>query len=97
MPQSEYEECYNELSKLWGQYPIVEDYKNTLSKKSGYEKWIDSDNIDLFIANNYDFDDEQDKIIEKYYGEEWDVTAEFPEWCRRFFGGYWYDDFAGCD
>lgn len=82
-----FRECYNELSSLWNKYPIVEDYKKTLMGGNVDE------NIDLFIANNYSFDDEQNKIIEKYYGTDWDVTAEFPKWCNMCFGGYIWDDF----
>lgn len=88
------EKCYKELSLLWNNYSIVEDYTNTLLHKAGYENWIASNNIDEFISDNYDFDDQQDRIIEKYYGEDWDVTSEFPEWCVLCFGGYWFDDFV---
>ncbi len=92
-----FEKCYEELTSLWSQFPIVEDYKNTLLRKPGYEKWIDSENVDLFMCDNYDFSSKQDIIIEKYYGDDnaqYDVTAEFPQWCIRYFGGYWHDDFV---
>ena len=88
-----FKNCYAELSALWNKYPIVEDYKKMLLKEKGYENWEDSENIDLFMENNYSFGDEQVKIIEKYYGENWDVTDECPDWCNKCFGGYLWDDF----
>lgn len=92
-----FKECYYELSSLWNNYPIVDDYRKTLMGEKGYESWIWNEYIDLFISNNYSFCDEQEKIIEKYYGENWDVTTEFPEWCNMCFGGYLWEDFLNDD
>lgn len=89
------EKCYRELADLWSKFAIAEDYKDTLLHKPGYEDWIESETIAEFIENNYySIDETQNMVIEKYYGEDWDVTSEFPEWCRRFFGGYCFDDFV---
>lgn len=35
-----FKECYDELSSLWNNYPIVEDYRKTLMGEKGYESWI---------------------------------------------------------
>lgn len=89
------EKCYRKLAKLWSKFTIADNYKNTLLHKPGYEDWIESGTIAEFIDNNYhSLGETQNMIIEKYYGEDWDVTSEFPEWCRRFFGGYFFDDFV---
>lgn len=87
---------FTEFSAVLDKYPsIKQDYINALL----HDKYCE-DNIDEFISNNYNIDDEVEPIWKKYYKtydseteqEGWYVY-DYEELLRAYFGGYFGDDF----
>ena len=49
---------------------------------------------DLFDSDQTgDADDKLDYLADYYYGDNWELNAQFQDWYYTYFGGFWVTDF----
>ncbi len=91
--------CLFHSSVLWKKYKIEEKWRNYLNEvfSSGEDPTNCSfDNIEEFICDSDqtgNADDKLDYLADYYYGENWELYAQFQDWYYTYFGGFWVTDF----
>lgn len=93
------ERMFISFKRVMGKYKIEEKWRNYLNEvfsSSEDPTNCSFDNIEGFICDSDqtgDADDKLDYLADYYYGDNWELNAQFQDWYYTYFGGFWVTDF----
>ena len=98
------ERMFISFKRVMGKYKIEEKWRDYLNEVfSSGEDPLDYichhegfESVEDFIYNcdkTGDADDKLDYLADYYYGDNWELGAQFEDWYYTYFGSYWITDF----